>query len=186
MQIMKILTENKGIADALKSWLGVVAIICAGAYSLVEYIEHKKAVKVERSLSYVEDYRGGDAADAKLSLNQVLADNQDALQQVLSDKYDNEETLNRAYNKLILKMTSKPSIQRNLEIVFSFFEEVTICVEKELCDKEVVQLFFNNDAKSLFNSFYPYVCSLRHQWKNDTVYLKLEHFYVQSSRDVCL
>ena len=183
---MKNLTENKGIADALKSWLGVLAMLCAGVYSVVEYIEHKKSVKVERSLSYVQDYRGGDVADAKLSLNQVLADNQGALQQVLSDKYDNEEALNNAYNKLILKMTGKPTTQRNIEIIFSFFEEVTICVEKELCDKEVIQLFFNNDAKSLFNSYYPYVCSLRRQWKNDTVYLKLEKFYVQSTKNICL
>jgi len=183
---MKILTANKGIAEALNSWLGVVAILCAGAYGLLEYIEHKQAIKVERSLSYVEHYRDGSTADAKLTLNQILFDNQQALIQVLSKNNEPQEALNRAYNELIIKITSNLNTQRNLEIVFSFFEEVAICVERELCDQSVIESFFTNDAKSLFNSYYPYVCSLRRQWKNDTVYLKLEQFYVQSSKDVCV
>jgi len=183
---MKLLTANKAIADALKSWLGVLAILFAGAYSLLEYIEHKKAVKVERSLSYVEHYRDSSTTEAKLFLNQLLADNHQKLAQILNAKYDNETALNTAYNSFIVKITNKPSVQRNLEVAFSFFEEVAICVERELCDQQVIHSFFSNDAKALFNSFSPYVCSLRQQWKNNTVYLKLEQFYVQPDKDICL
>lgn len=183
---MKLLTANKAIADALKSWLGVVAILLAGAYSLLEYIEHKQAIKVERSLSYVEYYRDSSTTEAKLFLNQLLADNHQKLVSVLNAKYDDEKNLNNSYNKFIVSITDKPSVQRNLEIAFSFFEEVAICVERELCDKQVINSFFSNDAKALFNSFSPYVCSLRQQWKNNTVYLKLENFYVKPDKDICV
>ena len=183
---MKILLANKGIAEALNSWLGVVTVIAAGAYGLLEYIEHKQGVRVERSLSYVESYRDGNAANAKLSLNQLLADKQEELATLLNTGYKKESDLNRAYADLILQITSKPSVQRNLEIVFSFFEEVAICVERELCDHEVIQSFFTNEVRGFFNSFYPYVCSLRKQWKNNTVYLKLEKYYVQTENNICL
>lgn len=183
---MKILTENKGIADALKSWLGVVTILFAGIYSLVEYIEHKQSVMVERSLDYVGDFRGGDASNAKLSLNQLLADKQQELAHILNQTYKDESALNESYKKFILQITNKAETQRNLEIAFSFFEEVAICVERNLCDHEVIESFFINDAKSLFNSYYPYICSLRQQWKNDTVYLKLERFYIKPVKDICI
>jgi len=182
---MKLLTANKDIADALKSWLGVIGILFAGAYSLLEYIEHKKGVKVERSLSYVEHYRDSSTTESKLFLNQLLADNHLALAKILNAEYENETALNNTYNKFIVQITDKPSVQRNLEIAFSFFEEVAICVERDLCDQQVINSFFANDAKALFNSFSPYVCSLRQQWKNNTVYLKLEQFYVQPEKDIC-
>lgn len=182
---MNSLIANKNIADALKSWLGLVTIFLAGAYTLLEYIEHKQAVRVERSLGYVEHYRDSNTAEAKLSLNQLLVNNQQTLITLLNNKYTDESELNNAFNKLILAITETPDVQRNLEIVFTFFEEAAICSEHQLCDKEVIQSFFLNDAKSLFNSFYPYVCQLRKQWKNDTVYLKLQNFYVKPGKDIC-
>jgi len=182
---MNFLIANKNIADALKSWLGVLTVFLAGAYTLFEYIEHKQSVRVERSLGYVEHYRDSNTAEAKLSLNQLLADNQQTLISLLNSHYADETELNAAFNKLILSITRTPAVQRNLEITFTFFEEAAICVEHELCDKEVIQSFFLNDAKSLFNSFYPYVCQLRKQWKNNTVYLKLENFYVNPGKDIC-
>ena len=182
---MKILTESKGLADALKTWIGILAILFAGAYSLLEYIEHKQTVKIERSLEYVSNFRGGITAEARLSLNQLLTDQSQALSKILSNNHLGKKQLNQSYNDFILRITKSPQIQRNLEVVFSFFEEVVICVEKELCDKEVIQSFFSNEARALFNSYYPYVCSLRKQWNNKTVYLKLESFYLNKSDDIC-
>lgn len=183
---MKILTDNKGIADALKSWLGVVTVILAGGYSIIEYIEHKQTVKVERSLTYVANYRGGNTAEAKLSLNQLLIDKNTAFNNLLSKTYKDNTALSKAYNQLVIEITKEAPVQRNIEILFSFFEEVAICVERELCDSEIIHSFFTNDAKSLFNSYYPYICLLRKQWKNDTVYLKTERFYVQSKTNICI
>lgn len=183
---MKILTESKGLADILKTWLGILAILFAGAYSLLEYIEHKQTVKIERSLEYVGNFRSGSTAEARLSLNQLLTDQHQTLSNILSNKQSSQKQLNHAYSKFILQLTMTPLIQRQLEVVFSFFEEVAICVEKELCDKEVIESFFTNEARALFNSYYPYVCSLRRQWNNKTVYLKLENFYLKKSDDICL
>ena len=183
---MNVKTVNKGLADALKSWLGILTIFIGGAYSILEYIEHKQAVKVERSLSYVGDYRRGEIANAKLALNQLLADNNNDIVKILSHEYKNQEALNKAYDNFIIKITNQSVIQRNLEVMFSFFEEAAVCVDKKLCDRDVIKIFFNDDAKSFFNAYYPYVCRLRRQWKNDTVYLKVEKFFVQSLIDICI
>jgi len=182
---MKILTTNKGIAEALNSWLGVLGIIFAGAYGLFEYIEHKQAVKVERSLAYVEKNRTGSVGEARLYLNQLLAKNQQSLIDILSQPGQTEVELGKAYNDFIIQIVKSAEAQRKLEISFSFYEEIVICVERELCDREVIISFFSNDAKGLFNSFYPYVCSLRRQWNNDTVYLKTEKFYGKTATDIC-
>lgn len=183
---MKTLIDNKSIADALKSWLGVLTVVLAGCYSIIEYIEHKQTVKVERSLSYVANYRSGNTAEAKLSLNQLLIDKNSQFNEILIKKYKDSEALSAAYNELIITITRESIVQRNIEILFSFFEEVAICVERDLCDSEIIHSFFADDAKTLFNSYYPYICSLRMQWKNDTVYLKTEKYYVQPKNNICL
>jgi hypothetical protein len=182
---MKILTTYKNIAEALNSWLGVLGVIVAGLYGLLEYIEHKQAVRVERSLAYVEKNRTGSTGEARLFLSQLLAKNQQSLLDILSQSGQTEAELSKAYNDFIVQMAKSAEAQRKLEISFSFYEEIAICVERELCDREVIMSFFGNDAKSLFNSFYPYVCSLRRQWNNNTVYLKTERFYVQTTTDIC-
>jgi len=182
---MNVLIANKNIADAFKSWLGVITIFIAGAYSILEYIDHKSSVRVERSLGYVEHYRDSNTAEAKLALNQLLANNQEDLIEFLKKSHSSTKALNEEYKQFILSLTNTPNVQKNLEITFSFFEEAAICVERELCDREVIQSFFINDAKSLFNSFYPYVCQLRKQWENNTVYLKLENFYINPDKDIC-
>ena len=92
---MKILTTNKGVAEALNSWLGVMGIIFAGAYGLFEYIEHKQAVKVERSLAYVEKNRTGMAGEARLFLNQLLAKNQQPLIDILSQPGQTQAELSK-------------------------------------------------------------------------------------------
>ena len=81
---MKILTTYKNIAEALNSWLAVLGVIVAGLYGLLEYIEHKQAVRVERSLAYVEKNRTGSTGEARLFLSQLLAKNQQSLLDILS------------------------------------------------------------------------------------------------------
>jgi hypothetical protein len=39
---MKLLTNSKEIAEALNSWLSVVAVVFAGGYALLEYISTSK------------------------------------------------------------------------------------------------------------------------------------------------
>ena len=182
---MSLVTSNKALLDGIKSWLGVITVILGGCYSVFEYIEHKQAVKVQRSLAYVEKYRSGDTADAKLSLNQLLIDNTNDLNALLVKKYASNDELSKAYHSYVLNITKPTSTQRNIEVLFSFYEEVSICVERHLCDDEITQSFLANDAKTMFNSYYPYICHLRKQWKNDSVYRKTQMFYLGKD-DICM
>lgn len=181
---MSFIVTNKDKLDAIKSWLGVITIVLGGCYTVLEYVEHKQSVKVQRSLSYVEKYRSSNTAEAKLSLNQLLIDNNEQLNNLLLKKYENSVDLAEAYNLFVLDIVKPSLIQRNIEILFSFYEEVAICVERGLCDNEITQSFLSNDAKTMFNSYYPYICRLRKQWKNNSVYLRTQQYYV-GTKNIC-
>ncbi|MDH5359909.1 MAG: DUF4760 domain-containing protein [Gammaproteobacteria bacterium] len=181
---MSFLHAHKETLDAIKSWLSVITILCAAGYSAIEYLEHKEAQRVERSLSYVQDYRSGNIAKAKLALNQLLQSRQESLIQLLSTEQD-PEVLKRLYTQKILSMTKQSEPQTQLEIAFSYFEEMAICIEKSLCDHDIIMSFFQNEVRSLFNAYYPYICSLRKQWNNPDVYIKTERQFINSQSNIC-
>ncbi|MDH5516930.1 MAG: hypothetical protein OEY36_03795 [Gammaproteobacteria bacterium] len=135
---------------------------------MVEYAEHKQAERVQRSLESVKNYRSGDIANAKLSLNLLLQKNQNQLIKFLGEQ--NSDVLKKRYADYILSLTDNTEVQRHLEIAFSFFEEIAVCIERDLCQHDVVISFFLNDARLLFNAYWPYICALRRQWKNTVLF----------------
>lgn len=183
---MKMKTKiNKEFAEAISSWLTIATVLTAGFYGVWEYLDHKSTVRVERSLAYVESYRSGYVSKSKLALNQLLADNEETLIAILKDEHLSDTERDTRYRSHILTMVSPALNRQNLEISFSFYEEIAICAERELCDANIIRSFFTADVTGLFNSYAPHVCSLRKQWNNDFVYKKIESFFLSPKSDIC-
>lgn len=48
--------DSKSITDFLTSWLTVITLFSAAVFGILEYVDHKQGVRVQRSLDYVERY----------------------------------------------------------------------------------------------------------------------------------
>lgn len=182
---MNILEKSKAVRDALNSWLTVIAVISAGIFGVVEYVDHKAGVRVERSLGYVERYNGNVYLDSRARLDEVLEEEREALTALLTGEALPSETIPRMYDDYVITMVDKHGIRPVLNRLFGFHEEVVLCANAGLCDASVLQQFFSIEAQELFKGFYPYVCEQRNKWHNPALFVRMEHFYLGNKRDVC-
>ena len=180
--MMKRFEAYKPVADFITTWFKVIGTVCAAFYAVVEYVQHQQSVQVERSLAYVERHHKGNTFTAKRNLSQALFESSDQLTILLGAGNLSPEQLNDQYSEFMTALVVSKSLNADIETLFLFYEEVAICVERDLCDAEVIEEFFGGQARKMFNSYYPHVCYLREQWNNPRLYLSVQRFYTGEQR----
>jgi hypothetical protein len=179
------LANSKSVTDFLTSWLTVIALVSAAIFGILEYVDHKQDVRVQRSLDYVERYN----KDLYLKLRDRLADVLDqeskTLIATLVDDSLSKEQIQRKYFDFINEMIAKHKLTSDLRRLLGFHEEVVLCVNAGICDAAVVRSFFSVDAQELFRGFYPYICDQRDKWKNPTIAAQTEKFFIGENIGTC-
>lgn len=177
--------DAKSITDFLTRWLTVVTLVSAAVFGVLEYVDHKNDVRIQRSLDYVERYNQDLYLSLRNRLNDVLEQESGRLIATLVDDSLSAEEIQRRYFEFINEMIVTHNLKSDLRRLLGFHEEVVLCVNAGLCDADVVRSFFSVDAQELFRGFYPYVCAQRDQWKNPTIASQVENFYIGDDADTC-
>lgn len=176
---------SKSITDFLTSWLTVITLMSAAVFGILEYIDHKQGVRVQRSLDYVERYNKELYLKLRNRLADVLEQEGKILVSTLVDNTLSSEQVERRYFDFINDMIARHKLKPDLRRLLGFHEEVVLCVKAGLCDAAVARSFFTVDAQELFRGFYPYVCDQREKWKNPTIAAQTENFYIGEDVATC-
>jgi len=177
--------KSKSITDFLTSWLTVITLVSAAIFGILEYIDHKQGVRVQRSLDYVERYNTDLYLKLRNRLADVLEQESKTLIATLVDNSLTAEQIQRKYYEFINEMILRHKLKPDLRRLLGFHEEVVLCTNAELCDAAVVRSFFTVDAQELFKGFYPYVCDQREKWNNTTIAAEVEAFYIDKNNETC-
>lgn len=166
------LDQAEKLGNILVSILTALAIVVGGGFSYHEYLEHKKDVRIKASLVLVHRYNS--AATMKHT-------------QVLNKEWQNANVeFNRAltspdaadsYNKFVLSLVDEKKLETSLSTMFGFYDNMVICVESKICEREVIDRYFREYGKDFFNKYYPYVCHQRIIWSDDTVWLAVQNYF---------
>jgi len=174
------------IAEVVGTWVAVITVIIGGVFGLIEYLDHKEGLEVDRAFDFVNRYQSNDhLVQARLNISSVTEERLPAISEILKNPNLNEDELAEAYHSQIMKIIKQKKLSSSLEQVFTFYEQVLLCRTMELCDETVLKNFFDNDAGSLTRSFYPYICTLRKDWNNLNVYKRVTDFYIGNSEELC-
>lgn len=166
------------IAEIAGTWVAALAVVIGGLFGIYQYLEHKSAVRVDRSMAFVERYHGNSMlVEARLKINESMAKRTAQLNQILQDPAIKAEDLAARYENEILKQINEDQLVGALEQLFTFYEQIILCREMDLCEENVAAQFFDIDAKGFVNTYYPYICNLRKEWHNPTQYIKITQFY---------
>ena len=152
--------KKRGRLLRLWKWLGenheqvtMLFALIAGAYVLVEYQlkEHEETVK--RSLEFQARYGQKEILTARIKLDGYL----------LSEQYkqDIAAATTKDANGKITEVIRKRGLESNVFILADFFDQVTTCVEKDLCDKKTACAIFKGPVLGLRNNYY----GLFEDWK---------------------
>ncbi|MBS0524078.1 MAG: hypothetical protein JSS04_10625 [Proteobacteria bacterium] len=120
--------------------------IVAGAYVLFEYQSKNDEETVRRSLEFQARYGQKEILAARVKLDGYL----------LSELYKQDLAAATAKdaNAKMTEVIRKRGLESNVFILADFFDQVTTCVEKNLCDKKTACSIFKGPIISLSNNYY--------------------------------
>ena len=174
------------VAEVVGTWVAALAVVIGGLFGIYQYLEHKSAVRIDRTMDFVERYHGsGVLVEARLKITASMSGRTSEINRILQDPNIAPEALPKKYNEQILKIVMEDELSSSLQQLFTFYEQIVLCREMELCEEKVTQEFFDVDARGFVRSYYPYICHLRQEWNNPKQYERVTHFYGGNSGDIC-
>ena len=166
------------LAEIAGTWVSALVVVIGGFFGIYQYLEHKSAVRVDRSMAFVERYHGNSMlVEARFKITESMAKRSVQLNKILQEPPLKAIDLQSRYDNKILKLIDEDKLDGALEQFFTFYEQIILCRELELCDKKVAGQFFDTDAQGFVNTYYPYICNVRSEWHNPAQYEKLTKFY---------
>ena len=169
------------------TWVEVVAVVLASIFAVYQFLEHKSAVRVERSMAFVERYQdSGLIQEARIKITDSMSKQLPKINQVLTNQKLSAVELNSIYSTEIMLIVEQESLGSWLEYLFVFYEQILLCRELNLCDDSVAELFLDDDARHYVRTFYPYICHVRSEWNNPEAYAKVLGFYVKNEKKICI
>ena len=166
------------IAEIAGTWVAAITVVIGGLFGVYQYLEHKSAVRVDRSMAFVERYHGNSMlVEARLKIIESINSKTEHIKQVLENPELKPEKISAAYSAEILKLIKEDNLAGSLEQLFTFYEQIILCREMGLCEEEVSKQFFDADAQDFISTYYPYICNVRKEWNNPNQYKKVTQFY---------
>lgn len=174
------------LAEIAGTWVAAITVVLGGVFGVFQYLEHKSAVRVDRTMGFVERYHSdGLLMDARLSITNSMNLHVDDINRLLTNSAIKPENLAKTYNDEINKIVEQDSLSGHLEQIFTFYEQIVLCRELILCDKPVAEQFFDTDAKAYIRTYYPYICAVRKQWNNPSKFARVVDFYIPNGGSIC-
>ena len=174
------------LSELIATWFMAIMVVIGGLFGLFEYSEYKDTLRVDRSLEFVSRYQSNDhVVSAREKVSATIEKRLPEISKVLSNLALDADELARAYHDEIMTIVEEDALSAPLEQLFTFYEQVILCREMELCDETVLANFLDNDAGSYSRTFYPYICTLRKDWNNPDVYSRVAEYYMGSSDNIC-
>lgn len=175
------LAKAKTISDMLAAWVSILAAVFAGWWALTEYRGEIHKSQVERVLAYLHDFDSPENSASRTKLFQALQDQQHEIDAVLTNDKQPIEEINRLYSQLIVQTVDSGDRFADFLSVAQLLEEISLCVNKSLCDGETVQLFFLREGRGFVRTWMPYICKLRRDWNMPEFESQAERYFNPSA-----
>lgn len=164
--------KNEKIANIAVSIVTMFAIVIGGVFGLVQYFDYKEEIRVKNSLAILDRYHNDEVLKSNIKVYSAWSENYENLMKLIK-----EDPSAEAYEGFILALVEKKDLPIEINTIFNLYDETVVCVYSNLCDKDTIDNYFRESARSFFHRFYPVVCNQRKRWNDPTIWSRVEKFY---------
>lgn len=112
------------VAEVVGTWVAVLAVVIGGLFGIYQYLEHKSAVRIDRTMDFVERYHGsGVLVEARLKITESMSVRTSEINRILQDTNIAPEALPKKYNEQILKIVMEDELSSSLQQLFTFMSK---------------------------------------------------------------
>lgn len=144
--------EWRGLLTALAVIIGGVG---GGGWAILQSIADHKSQRVERTISYIERYQSGDVSQ---SLDRIFMAQQKLRRDLKHEPSPDGDERGRYLETLETRIEDGEINGNDINKVISFYENLFLCQDKEICDFETALSFFGGDEScSFYSNFAQYI-----------------------------
>jgi len=166
--------EAKVRIEVITPIITTVALVVGGIYGLVEYRDHQREQRLEKTFGYVERFSSPPISDMRLRLAAFWVEHDDAIVNALTTGSPNARAV--AFHRVIMENIAEEKLEAEVEALLAYYEQVAQCTKLALCDSDTIDAMLKGYAAEFFHQFYPYVCDVRTRWRDDSMGAELELF----------
>ena len=180
-------THAKARVDVIVPLVTMIGLFAAGFYTLFEYRAQQNEKRIATAMSYVARFSTPPLSEHRASLANAWATRRERIRAVLINKDGlSDAEVNRTYSEVVVEMVNDAALGPAIREELLFFEQVSQCVELELCDNMVTRSMLEGHSREFLDQYSPYMCALRKQWNDKTTGAALQRFVrAGAGKDIC-
>jgi tRNA isopentenyl-2-thiomethyl-A-37 hydroxylase MiaE len=110
--------------------VAVLSVLICDSFGIHECLEYKSAASVVRSMAFADRYHDNKMlVEARLKITKSMVKRSAQLNQTLQDPAIRAEDLSARYESEILKQINEDKLNGALEQLFTFYEQIILCLE---------------------------------------------------------
>ena len=181
------LESAKTFTNIVSGLVGVAAILSGGLFALNEYLDSKDKVRIEHTLTFMTRWQSAPLYEAQQRINGAWLDAFPELKGILTVQ-DTPARITDACDEFVLRTIKTKSLEGDLAVIVDFFQGLSICAQRAICDESSVRAFFGSYARRFFRLHFAYITQIRQERNDPSFALDLETFAsgAPSTTDHCL
>jgi len=157
------LRVNIADATAIFELFVKIALIVGGIAAVIQYLDVKREKRVERTLAYAERFEADPIRSARQTMTAIFRDQHRTASNLGNVGIDAEGATveeHRFVDYLLLEANGV-GVEREIDSIVSFIDDVDHCANENLCDEPVVINYFGEFSDQLEKNLHFYIAKMR-------------------------
>lgn len=129
--------------------LAKIVGVCVACFGIFNYYDGLQQEKVNRSLSYFDEFHSGRVFDARIAVGEM------SYEWLNLQRQDGRKLTGEEITQVILSDLSQTPGVIHFDLITEFFQRSKKCIETEACHKETLVGLLSDHAEALYVFFLP-------------------------------
>lgn len=134
-----------------------IILIFASIGAVYQYFDIKQANRVKQTMEQLKSFNSGELQSAQLKLSATWEAYQKSFEALNRQTVASEQDKARIQAKIVLPIIRQKKLQQEIGLLVDFFENLQVCVQHRICDKQVSRDFFGGYADYFYRLHRPWI-----------------------------
>lgn len=164
------LQDKKNLSDMVVSWIGVLGVLVAAGWTLVEYYENKQKIQSQETLKYVSSFNSGEMFEAQSLVASTWSSQSKTITELIDARDENQLAT------FVIDVSKEEKMRNSIWAIIDFYESLATCVNEKICSKANALAFFGERSVRFYNLHYHFIEATRKELQDDQYASLLQNF----------
>lgn len=156
------LERNKILTELIMEWVKLIALIIAGIFAGVQYLDKQNGDRVKETLVFLNRFNTTPVLEARRKIADVW---EEKMPQQLA-LLEKAPFVDADYRRFMTETVKQAGISQDVALVVEYFESLEVCIRAKICDGDSAAQFLKPEALSFFRQHATHIQMIRSKRKD--------------------